>query len=49
MIRQVSQALDYAHRQGVLHRDIKPGNVMLEPEPSEDCLTAPSSDRPGIG
>jgi serine/threonine protein kinase len=34
IIRQVSIALDYAHRQGVLHRDIKPANIMLEPEPS---------------
>jgi internalin A len=31
VIRQISEALDYAHRQGAIHLDIKPSNIFITP------------------
>lgn len=31
IIRQIGDALDYAHRCGIIHADVKPGNIMILP------------------
>ena len=32
IVRQVCEGLGYAHQKGVVHRDVKPANVMVQPD-----------------
>jgi tRNA A-37 threonylcarbamoyl transferase component Bud32/tetratricopeptide (TPR) repeat protein len=38
LVAQLAEAADYAHRHGVVHRDIKPGNVMVDGESGHPVL-----------
>lgn len=39
IIEQVTSALSYAHKEGVIHRDIKPGNIMIDEETGRVLIT----------
>ena len=38
LVWQVAQALDFAHEQHILHRDVKPSNIMVETKPDGDVI-----------
>ena len=44
LLKELTAALDYAHGQGVIHRDIKPGNIMLQKKSGEIVPDQPLTD-----
>ncbi len=41
LLMSIATALDYAHGKGVIHRDIKPGNIILHSKAEEIALDQP--------
>ena len=53
ILTPVAEALDYAHHAGVIHRDVKPANIMIQPDGRPKLMDfgvarLPTSESPGL-
>lgn len=39
LLKQIASALDYAHQQNILHRDVKPNNILIDERTNKAILT----------
>jgi serine/threonine protein kinase len=49
ILRQTADALDHAHKSGIVHRDIKPANIMLHKGKTVKVTDFGRVPPPGIG
>src|SRR5262249_33956410 len=49
LVVSVADALEYAHQKGLVHRDVKPGNIMLEHQQATRVEGDSTQEPSGIG